>query len=65
MELRQPARTSRDLMVCGCCRYYLMLGRDLSYGNTKELPSSSEEVSRLLNAYSKAIQAAAGGHSNS
>ncbi len=47
------------------CRYYLILARDLSYGSTKELTSLLEEVSRLRNAYSKAIQAAAGGHSDS
>lgn len=39
--------------------------RGLSYGSTKELTSLLGEVSRLLNTYSKAIQAAAGGHSDS
>ena len=37
------------------CRYYLILAGDLGYGETKDLMSVLEEVSRLLNAYSKAI----------
>jgi four helix bundle protein len=41
------------------CRYYLILAQDLGYGETKDLMAVLEEVSRLLNAYSKAIQAAA------
>lgn len=36
-------------------RYYLILAQDLGYGETDSLMSSLEEVSRLLNAYSKAI----------
>jgi len=36
-------------------RYYLILTEDLGYGETRELLNSLEEVSRLLNAYSKAI----------
>jgi len=36
-------------------RYYLILAEDLNYGKTARLMSSLEEVSRLLNAYSKAI----------
>jgi four helix bundle protein len=36
-------------------RYYLILTEDLGYGRTGELLDSLEEVSRLLNAYSKAI----------
>lgn len=36
-------------------RYYLILTEDLGYGETGELLNSLEEVSRLLNAYSKAI----------
>jgi hypothetical protein len=36
-------------------RYYLILSEDLGYGKTAELMDSLEEVSRLLNAYSKAI----------
>ena len=38
------------------CRYYLILAQDLGYGETKNLMAMLEEVSRLLNAYSKAIQ---------
>jgi four helix bundle protein len=36
-------------------RYYLILSQDLGYGATEKLLDSLEEVSRLLNAYSKAI----------
>ena len=37
------------------CRYYLILAEDLGYGEMKNLMAALEEVSRLLNAYSKAI----------
>ena len=36
-------------------RYYLILSEDLGYGQTGKFMDSLEEVSRLLNAYSKAI----------
>ncbi len=36
-------------------RYCLILSEDLGYGKTEKLLNSLEEVSRLLNAYSKAI----------
>lgn len=36
-------------------RYYLILSEDLGYGKTEVLMGRLEEVSRLLNAYSKAI----------
>lgn len=36
-------------------RYYLILSNDLGYGETGMILDSLEEVSRLLNAYSKAI----------
>jgi four helix bundle protein len=36
-------------------RYYLILSEDLGYGETAKLMDSLEDVSRLLNAYSKAI----------
>ena len=36
-------------------RYYLILAEDLGYGETGHLMAALEEVSRLLNAYSKAI----------
>jgi len=38
------------------CRYYLILAQDLGYGETGPLMELLEEVSRLLNAYAKAIQ---------
>jgi four helix bundle protein len=38
-------------------RYYLILAEDLGYGKTGQRMASLEEVSRLLNAYSKAIAA--------
>jgi four helix bundle protein len=37
------------------CRYYLILVRDLKYGDSSELISQLEEVSKLLDAYSSAI----------
>ena len=37
------------------CRYYLILSRDLGYGDTGTLYPQLEEVSRLLDAYSRAI----------
>jgi four helix bundle protein len=39
------------------CRYHVILAQDLGYGETMDLMAVLEEVSRLLNAYSKAIQA--------
>jgi four helix bundle protein len=33
------------------CRYYLILSKDLRYGDSLELMSQLEEVSKLLNAY--------------
>ena len=36
-------------------RYYLILAQDLGYGGTQDLMIGLEEVSRLLNGYSKAI----------
>ena len=37
------------------CRYYLILIRDLKYGDSSELISQLEEVSKLLDSYSCAI----------
>jgi four helix bundle protein len=37
------------------CRYYLILTKDLGYGDTEGLAASLEEVSRLLSAYAAAI----------
>ena len=37
------------------CRYFLILVKDLGYGDTERLASLLEEVSRLLNAYTAAI----------
>ena len=37
------------------CRYYLILANDLGYGDTSILMSQLEEVSKLLDAYSKSI----------
>ena len=37
------------------CRYFLILAKDLSYGDTAQLAATLEEVSRLLNAYVTAI----------
>jgi four helix bundle protein len=37
------------------CRYYLMLAQDLQYGSSEELLVQLGEVSRILDAYAKAI----------
>jgi four helix bundle protein len=37
--------------------YYLILARDLGYAETGELMNALSEVSRLLNAYARAIVA--------
>jgi four helix bundle protein len=37
------------------CRYYLILAQDLGYSETSDLMSQVEEVSKLLDAYAKAI----------
>jgi four helix bundle protein len=39
------------------CRYFLILARDLGYGDTQKLTAMLEEVSRLLDAYTAAILA--------
>ncbi len=39
------------------CRYYLILAKDLSYGENDFLMRLLGEVSRILNSYSKAILA--------
>ena len=38
------------------CRYYLILARDLGYGDVKILVTDLEEVSRLLEAYARALK---------
>lgn len=37
------------------CRYYLILAKDLKYGENKNLDEKAEDVSKLIEAYSKAI----------
>ena len=37
------------------CRYYLILAKDLGYGDTTMLNRLLEEVSRMLSAYASAI----------
>jgi four helix bundle protein len=37
------------------CRYYLILSRDLEYGDTVTLHALLEETSKLLEAYSRSI----------
>jgi four helix bundle protein len=37
------------------CRYYLILAKDLGYGDTAQITASLEQVSRLLGAYAAAI----------
>jgi len=37
------------------CRYYLILAKDLGYGDTEMLKGKLEEISRLLEAYIKGV----------
>jgi four helix bundle protein len=37
------------------CRYYLILARDLGYGDTRTPVNDLEEVSRLLGAYARRV----------
>lgn len=37
------------------CRYYLILAEDLGYGESRDVMKVLEEVSRMLDAYAKAI----------
>jgi four helix bundle protein len=37
------------------CRYYIILSKDLGYGNQSELDDKLQDVSKLIDAYSKAI----------
>jgi four helix bundle protein len=37
------------------CRYYLILSKDLEYGNTSHLMNQLEEVSKLLTSYANSI----------
>lgn len=39
------------------CRYFLILAKDLGYGDVEKLSTMLEEVSRLLGAYAAAILA--------
>jgi four helix bundle protein len=38
------------------CRYYLILARDLNYGEVAELRNDLERVSKMLDAYMRAIR---------
>ena len=38
------------------CRYYLILANDLGYGDTAELKADIETVSKMLEAYMRAIR---------
>jgi four helix bundle protein len=38
------------------CRYYLLLAKDLEYGDTSKLSDNAEEISKLLTAYISAIE---------
>jgi len=37
------------------CRYYLILAKDLGYGDTRTLEKNLEEISRLLEAYARRV----------
>ena len=38
------------------CRYYLILARDLKFGENDEMMNNLEEVSKMLESYSRAIR---------
>jgi len=38
------------------CRYYLILTRDLTYGDVKDLQIESERISKILDSYMRAIR---------
>ena len=40
------------------CRYYLILARDLRYGDSRLLITALEEISKMLESYSRSIRAA-------
>jgi four helix bundle protein len=40
------------------CRYYLILARDLNYGETTSLMSSLEEISKMLDSYMRSLMTA-------
>jgi four helix bundle protein len=40
------------------CRYYLILSRDPRYGDSSTLIGSVDEISRMLEAYSRSVQGA-------
>ena len=40
------------------CRYYLILARDLRYGDSHALIAALEEISKMLDSYSRSIEAA-------
>jgi len=37
------------------CRYYLILAKDLGYGDTRTLENNLEEISRLLEVYARRV----------
>ena len=39
------------------CRYYLILARDLNYGGSRPLIEALEEISKMLDSYSRSIKA--------
>ena len=38
------------------CRYYLILSRDLNYGDVRDLQSELERISKMLDAYMRAVR---------
>ena len=40
------------------CRYYLILSRDLEYGDSSFLRSRAEQISKMLNGYMRSVRSA-------
>ena len=43
------------------CRYYLILARDLGYGDSRILITSLEEISKMLESYSRSVRSSMSG----
>lgn len=54
-----PSKSFKDLIAQGSleeCRYYLVLAKDLGYGENEQLTSLAQEISKLVNSYIRSIE---------